>query len=178
MSIESRMRARNADPAAPSPIEGPSPDNTHQFKVDSELLADISTVHLHQRIGILSMELAAVTRQKLSPDPEFDSIAAISWLMTSDVPARSATPRRARGVYLTGGADVAGWCKAVERRTELKAVRYFETEQELIDGFVDMVQRRNPGDSNKSFKVDMATKCFFSQTSSWVTRCSSRRGAT
>ena len=81
-----------------SPIEGPTMKNSQQrFKMDLENLQDAKASREFQYLTVMSMELHVNTRQKLNPDPEFDSIAAIFFLVTNDVPNESHMPKQEEG---------------------------------------------------------------------------------
>ena len=47
----------------------------------------------HTDLTVMSLELHCVTRQKLTPDPEFDSIGAFFFVVTNDVSEENPTGR-------------------------------------------------------------------------------------
>ena len=97
----------------------------------------------------MSMELVTVTRQKLSPDPEFDSVAALSWVLTNDVPEGGRTPPNVEGLFITGGERIERWSRSFGKRQGIKAkVIYFKTEAELIQCFARTVVKADPGETH------------------------------
>ena len=115
------------------------------------------------------MELTAVTRQKLNPDPEFDSIAAISWIINNDVPERNGyKPRTVQGklhreewfksaativsvsflylgLYVTGDEQHEQWSRSFSRARGDLNLKFFQTEVELIAAFVQTIEKTDPG---------------------------------
>ena len=67
-----------------SPIQGPTLDNTQGFKLSLENLREAKAVHESNMLTLMSMELLSLTRQKLEPNPEFDRIEAIFYLVWHD----------------------------------------------------------------------------------------------
>ena len=57
---------------------------------------DARAVTLHQHLTVMSLELHCTTRQKLTPDPEYDSIAAIFYVVTNDVPEDNPAEKAAK----------------------------------------------------------------------------------
>ncbi len=49
-------------------------------------LEEARAVSLHHHLTVMSMELFCCTRQKLRPDPEFDSVQAVFVVVTYDSP--------------------------------------------------------------------------------------------
>lgn len=115
-------------------------------------LGDAKAVQQHSHLSVLSLELSAVTRQRLSPDPEFDALAAVSWVLTHDGPddAPGERPTREEAVFVTGDDSVRRW--AGGGRTGVAAnrnVTYFQSEMELVTAFVNVVKRLDPGEERR-----------------------------
>ncbi|KAK7493090.1 hypothetical protein BaRGS_00015611 [Batillaria attramentaria] len=69
-----------------SQIDGPTPKNTHGFKVTQQKLQDAKALHKHQFLTVLSMELHVDTRGDLMPDPEVDPIRIVFYAVFDDIP--------------------------------------------------------------------------------------------
>lgn len=159
MTPEATLGERlGAKPDSPgSPIEGPSPNNTHNFKMSFENLREVKALSEHQYLSVMSMEIHVNTRQKLMPDPEYDAITTIFMLTNNDVPAGSKRPKQYEEIFVLDPDFEA-------RQQELLAssgvfrdnIRYFSSEKALILGFVEAVQSHDP-DILCGYEVQMSS---------------------
>ncbi|KAH9525040.1 hypothetical protein Btru_000173 [Bulinus truncatus] len=69
-----------------SQIDGPSPLNTFNFKVQKINLKDPKVLHKCQNVTVMSLELHIDTRGDLKPDPEFDPVQAVFFSVQDDAP--------------------------------------------------------------------------------------------
>ncbi|KAI8791780.1 DNA polymerase zeta catalytic subunit isoform X1 [Biomphalaria glabrata] len=67
-----------------SQIDGPTPLNTFNFKVEQNNFLDSKSFHKCQNITVLSLELHIETRGDLKPDPELDPVLAVFYSVQDD----------------------------------------------------------------------------------------------
>lgn len=150
-----------------SQIDGPTPKNTHGFKVTQHKLQDAKALHKHQYLTVLSMELHIDTRGDLMPDPEVDSIHAVFYSIFDDIPPekgrrsitgvvfadaescevdsgkKSPRPPSSRG---KGKATAPGKQKLLEKCgvQEDLDVTYVASEADLLQHLIQLVIRLDP----------------------------------
>ncbi|CAM1296166.1 REV3L (predicted) [Pycnogonum litorale] len=91
-----------------SPIEGPTPDNTFNFRIPSvRRIQSTNDEHQYQHLTTMSLEIHIETRGDLRPDPEFDAVLAIFYKIHQDVPARPNGEESCGIIVLDRRSDVA-----------------------------------------------------------------------
>ncbi|TRY62525.1 hypothetical protein TCAL_16616 [Tigriopus californicus] len=158
-TLGERLGAKPDSPG--SPIEGPSPNNTHNFKMSFENLQEVKALSEHQYLSVMSMEIHVNTRQKLLPDPDYDAITAIFMLTNNDVPAGSKRPKQCEEIFVL---DPDFETKRQRQASDLLAssgvfrdnIRYFSSEKTLLLGLVEAVQAHDP-DILCGYEVQMSS---------------------
>ena len=98
------------------------------------------------------MELHISTRQKLTPDPDYDPVMAIFFLVWNDAPEGSARPREYEGVFAFDPNFDPEHPKDILLASGVKRenVTYFSSEVDMIHAFVKEVQVREFEEEKKS----------------------------
>ncbi|KAJ0061296.1 hypothetical protein NL108_014829, partial [Boleophthalmus pectinirostris] len=156
-----------------SQIEGPSIANSYGFKVSMQNLQEAKALHEVQYITLMAMELHARTRRDLEPDPEFDSICALFYCLSSDVPLPGASDNLVTGAIVVetehpsqaqGGHRGCAPLLVRSGVTGLQ-VTYVPNELSLFDELVTVVRRYDP-DMLLGYEVQMHSWGYLLQRSS------------
>ena len=91
------------------------------------------------------MELHISTRQKLTPDPDYDSVMAIFFVVWNDTPEGSTRPREYEGIFVFDPSFDPQSPKdfLVSSGVKRENVTYFSSEVDMINAFVQEVQVRS-----------------------------------
>lgn len=96
----------------------------------------------------MSLELHIETRQHLRPDPEFDSVTAVFYTITNDVPVESQTPDLITGVIVVHSetGETAGQSNKFFNRAGIVGVEFIpvENEMDLFQHLAVIVSQWNP----------------------------------
>ncbi len=128
-----------------------------------ENLQDAKALSEHSFLTTMSMELHCVTRQRLRPDPEFDEVAAVFFVVWNDVAEDDERPQKYEGlcnivftlakysnlvdlgIFVVDGIGLEedGSNPLLLRSGVVREnVKFFATEIDMIRAFVDTVQVR------------------------------------
>lgn len=144
-------------------ITGISLDNTHGFKLSYENLQDAKAITEHNYLTVLVMELHIRTRGELYPDPQYDTIRAIFYSITNDVPENSVLPNKETGILLVNSLPISptkGFTPILEGSGIKCEIVYLNSELDLIDSFVKLIKKWDP-DIVTGFEIEMQSWGYF-----------------
>jgi len=136
---EGTLRSKAADPAA-SPIETHRKDSSAGGSASMEDLRQARAISQHQHLTVMSMELHVRTRQRLLPDPEFDAVEAIFFVVAHDAPGCDENVAAVMAVADDASRSQSHSAAGVKEEN----VSYHDSESALLDAFSDFVRRRDP----------------------------------
>ncbi|KAF0292367.1 DNA polymerase zeta catalytic subunit [Amphibalanus amphitrite] len=118
--------------------------------MDSDNLQEALCSHEYQYLTCLSLEVHALTRADLRPDPEHDALVAVFYHITDDVPENWVRPRESTGCIVVDAASVVAESAGSRRHLFGSAghpgvqVRYVADEHCLLDAVVELVATADP----------------------------------
>ncbi|KAG8872386.1 DNA polymerase zeta [Tulasnella sp. 331] len=138
-AVVEETRARRL--ALQSQIVGPTQKHRRGLGA-SQRATNVRSGREQQNMSVLSIEIFALSRGDLLPNPEFDRIECIFYALQED-DVMVTEPGERRASYLTG-------CFAVEStqlafcRLRDTSIRLFDTELDMVNAFIDQVQEWDP----------------------------------
>ncbi|XP_066995085.2 uncharacterized protein PolZ1 [Anabrus simplex] len=134
-------------------IEGTTPDNTFGFKMSYENLQDVRALTEYQFLTLLVMELHVQTRGDLRPDPAFDPIQVLFYVVVNDVPD-GYLPKEQLGMIVV--KDAVDPHKNPLKGTGIVCdiTTFVDTEKDLMNEVVSLIRKWDP-DILAGYEVEM-----------------------
>ncbi|XP_078050436.1 DNA polymerase zeta catalytic subunit [Augochlora pura] len=98
----------------------------------------------HQYLTILSLEVHVVTRGKLLPDPEYDSIEAIFYAIHNDVPSLMDTHQIVHGAIVVNSSINDSRMKTVYSSSTTCPTSYVSSEKDLLNSLITLLRHCDP----------------------------------
>ncbi|XP_066903422.1 DNA polymerase zeta catalytic subunit isoform X2 [Halyomorpha halys] len=128
-------------------IDLATPNNSGQFKMEFQNLQEVHMSSLYRYTTLMVLEIHVGTRGELCPDPEYDAVQAIFYLVMNDVPPDSDLPTRLVGAVIV--SDTA--CNGIPYDCNMKMVG---SEKELFTSLLDLVNCHDP-DIIAGYEIEM-----------------------
>ncbi|XP_076686257.1 DNA polymerase zeta catalytic subunit isoform X1 [Andrena cerasifolii] len=116
----------------------------HTGNVADENLQNVRGLTVHQYLTLLSVEVHVVTRGKLLPDPEHDSIEAIFYAIHNDVPLSSHMERMEHGAILVNPSIQNSKVKNIYSSSTTCPASYVSSEEDLFNSLVTLIRHYDP----------------------------------
>ncbi|XP_076378060.1 DNA polymerase zeta catalytic subunit isoform X1 [Megalopta genalis] len=97
-----------------------------------------------QYLTILSLEVHAVTRGKLLPDPEHDSIGAIFYAIHNDIPSLLDTQQIIHGAIVVNSSINDSRIKTVYSTSATCLTSYVSSEKDLLNSLITLLRHCDP----------------------------------
>ncbi|KAJ8008958.1 hypothetical protein DPEC_G00083820 [Dallia pectoralis] len=170
--MKNQFAALNVSKKEHSQIEGPSICNSYGFRVSMQNLQEAKALHEVQHLMLMGMELHALTRRDLEPDPEFDPICALFYCFSSDAPLPDSDKTQMTGAIVVD-KDCHDRSQGVRRTAPLLVrsgvsglrVTYAVDERRLFQEVVTLMRRFDP-DILVGYEVQMRSWGYLLQRAS------------
>ncbi|XP_028970573.2 DNA polymerase zeta catalytic subunit isoform X2 [Esox lucius] len=170
--MKNQFAALNVTKKDNTQIEGPSICNSYGFKVSLQNLQEAKALHEVQHLMLMGMELHALTRRDLEPDPEFDPICALFYCFSSDAPLPDSDKTELTGAIVVD-KDCLDYGQGVRRTAPLLVrsgvsglqVTYTVDEKQLFQEVVTIMRRFDP-DILVGYEVQMRSWGYLLQRAS------------
>ncbi|XP_018317331.1 DNA polymerase zeta catalytic subunit [Mycetomoellerius zeteki] len=122
-----------------------SSKGSYGSNVSNENLQKARAVTVHQYLTLLSLEVHAVTRENLLPDPQCDSIAALFYAIYNDAPTDATTDKqREHGAIIINSNSVSERLNKIHSASARCPILYVTTEQDAFNSLIKLIERHNP----------------------------------
>ncbi|KAG5315050.1 REV3L polymerase, partial [Acromyrmex insinuator] len=113
--------------------------------VSNENLQKARAVTVHQYLTLLSLEVHAVTREDLLPDPQYDSIAALFYALYNDAPTDATTNEQIEhAAIIVNSNSISARLNKIHSASARCPILYVATEQDAFNSLVKLIERHNP----------------------------------
>ncbi|XP_015432671.1 PREDICTED: DNA polymerase zeta catalytic subunit [Dufourea novaeangliae] len=121
----------------------------YSMKGDSGNVADenfqnAKGITVHQYLTIFSLEVHVITRDKLLPDPEHDSMGAIFYAIYSDVPSSSDVERIEHGAIVVTCSTYSSKIKNIYSTSTTCPTSYVSSEEDLLNSLITLIRHSDP----------------------------------
>nr|XP_012234018.1 PREDICTED: DNA polymerase zeta catalytic subunit [Linepithema humile] len=106
----------------------------------NENLQNARAITVHQHLTLLVLEVHAVTRDDLLPDPQLDSIAALFYAVYNDV----STDASEHGAIIVNSSPISARLNKIHSASAMCPILYVLTEQDVFDNLVKLIEQHNP----------------------------------
>ncbi|XP_020282558.1 DNA polymerase zeta catalytic subunit isoform X2 [Pseudomyrmex gracilis] len=111
--------------------------------ISNENLQKARAITVHQYLTLLSLEVHAVTREDLIPDPQYDSIAALFYAVYSDI-STDTDKQIEHGVIIVNSNPVSARLNKIHSASAMCPILYVATEWDVLDNLVKLIELHNP----------------------------------
>ncbi|XP_076754833.1 DNA polymerase zeta catalytic subunit [Xylocopa sonorina] len=111
--------------------------------IENENLQNIKGLTTHQYLTVLSVEIHVVTRDKLLPDPEHDSIEAIFYAIHNDIPTSSKTGQIEHGAIVNLSIKNSKQ-KDIHSMGTMCPISYVSSEEDLLNSLIVLIRHCDP----------------------------------
>ncbi|XP_011051866.1 PREDICTED: DNA polymerase zeta catalytic subunit [Acromyrmex echinatior] len=122
-----------------------SSKGSYGSNVSNENLQKARAVTVHQYLTLLSLEVHAVTREDLLPDPQYDSIAALFYALYNDAPTDATTNEQIEhAAIIVNSNSISARLNKIHSASARCPILYVATEQDAFNSLVKLIERHNP----------------------------------
>ncbi|KYN29250.1 DNA polymerase zeta catalytic subunit [Trachymyrmex cornetzi] len=122
-----------------------SSKGSYGSNVSNENLQKARAVTVHQYLTLLSLEVHAVTREDLLPDPQYDSIAALFYAIYNDAPTDATTDEQIEhAAIIVNSNSISARLNKIHSASARCPILYVPTEQDAFNSLVKLIERHNP----------------------------------
>ncbi|KYN36929.1 DNA polymerase zeta catalytic subunit [Trachymyrmex septentrionalis] len=122
-----------------------SSKGSYESNVSNENLQKARAVTVHQYLTLLSLEVHAVTREDLLPDPQYDSIAALFYAIYNDAPTDATTDEQIEhAAIIVNSNSISARLNKIHSASARCPILYVATEQDAFNSLVKLIERHNP----------------------------------
>ncbi|KAG5322010.1 REV3L polymerase, partial [Acromyrmex heyeri] len=122
-----------------------SSKGSYGSNVSNENLQKARAVTVHQYLTLLSLEVHAVTREDLLPDPQYDSIAALFYAIYNDAPTDATTNEQIEhAAIIVNSNSISARLNKIHSASARCPILYVATEQDAFNSLVKLIERHNP----------------------------------
>ncbi|XP_033611757.1 DNA polymerase zeta catalytic subunit isoform X3 [Cryptotermes secundus] len=134
-------------------IEESTPNNTYGFQVSLQNLHEVKAICEYQFLTMFIMELHIHTRGDLKPDPSYDPIRALFYMVVNDIPEDAGLSKHELAVIVVYTLDGDVKIPLLNMNENCK-VTYVEDEASLVHELVKCVKKWDP-DILGGYEVEM-----------------------
>uniref|UniRef100_A0A0A9YUF5 DNA polymerase n=1 Tax=Lygus hesperus TaxID=30085 RepID=A0A0A9YUF5_LYGHE len=132
-------------------IEEATADNSGAFKMEFQNLQEASNSSMFTFLTLCVMELHVNTRSSLKPNPEYDAIEAIFYVITNDVPAEHELPAVTTGIIMIDTA-----ADLITSHDDSYTVDLVSSEKDMYLRFISILHRHDP-DILAGYEIEMSS---------------------
>ncbi|KAG5347806.1 REV3L polymerase, partial [Acromyrmex charruanus] len=122
-----------------------SSKGSYGSNVSNENLQKARAVTVHQYLTLLSLEVHAVTREDLLPDPQYDSITALFYAIYNDAPTDATTNEQIEhAAIIVNSNSISARLNKIHSASARCPILYVATEQDAFNSLVKLIERHNP----------------------------------
>ncbi|KAG5327593.1 REV3L polymerase, partial [Pseudoatta argentina] len=122
-----------------------SSKGSYGSNVSNENLQKARAVTVHQYLTLLSLEVHAVTREDLLPDPQYDFIAALFYAIYNDAPTDAKTNEQIEhAAIIVNSNSISARLNKIHSASARCPILYVATEQDAFNSLVKLIERHNP----------------------------------
>ncbi|XP_054001717.1 DNA polymerase zeta catalytic subunit isoform X1 [Hylaeus anthracinus] len=116
----------------------------HSGNVGDENFQNAKGLTVHQYLTLLSVEIHVVTRGKLLPDPEHDSIGAIFYAIHNDTPLSTHTEQIKHGAVVVNCSIPNSKVKSIYSTSTTCPTSYVVSEEDLLNSLITLIRYCDP----------------------------------
>ncbi|KAF6205856.1 hypothetical protein GE061_020030 [Apolygus lucorum] len=132
-------------------IEEATADNSGAFKMEFQNLQEASNSSMYTFLTICVMAVHVNTRSTLKPNPEYDAVEAIFYVITNDVPADHELPAIITGIVMMDSA-----ADRITSHDDSYSVDLVSSEKDMYSKFISIIHHHDP-DIFAGYEIEMSS---------------------
>ncbi|XP_076640510.1 DNA polymerase zeta catalytic subunit isoform X1 [Colletes latitarsis] len=139
----------------------------HSGNIADENFQNARGLSVHQYLTLLSLEVHVDSRDKLLPDPEYDSIKAIFYAIHNDIPLSSHTEQMEHGAIVVNSCIDNSKLKTIYSIGSTCPTSYVSSEEDLLKSLIILIRHCDP-DILVGWEVESLSWGYILQRASYI----------